>query len=93
MTFAPTAEGVYNGVVSVSGSLVVSNTEQLLTTVQFCGCGEVPRLTLSPSTHTLDYGNVVGGSQVMLPLELSNDGSCPLPLRIILNTEVQCSVI
>ncbi len=87
VTFAPIAEGVYNGVVSLQGSLVVSSAEEPLATVKLCGCAEAPRLTM-PSSQSLDYGTVVGGSVVRLPLELSNAGSSLLPLKITINCNV-----
>ncbi len=86
MTFTPLAEGAYRGTVTLKGSLVVSNIEHPLTTMQLSGRGEAPRLCLSPPS--LDYGCVVSGAQISLPLELSNDGSCTLPIRVTLNTEV-----
>ena len=82
---------MYDGKLSVCASLVVSSSEDPnpLTTVSLRATAETPRLTiLTPSTHTLDYGTVVGGSTLILPVELTNSGSSSLPIRVTISCQV-----
>ena len=104
--FVPKAAGNYEAVLSVFARLVVSekDPDHPVATVILKAVAEDPKLEIrtahpgsraSSSVHTshppvLDYGVLVGGTSVSLPLLLTNRGAAAIPLRLSITSQVFC---
>ena len=102
VTFLAPSPGSYEAVLSVHGRLVVSDesdADQLCSSVILKALAETPRVEVTSACCrsmeqgtregegvVLDYGVLVGGCSVSLPLCLANHGLSRVPLQLTVRT-------
>ena len=92
LTFAPKQAGNYEAILTCRAKLVISseNDSNCLTeNVVIKALAVPPKLEVSTSSESgetlLDYGILVSGSSLSLPLHLANHGTSNLPLRLAIS--------
>ena len=93
LIFAPTQEGNYEAILVCKAQLVINSEDDsnsLSENVVLKALAVRPRLEVATPPRTsgaalLDYGVLVSGSALSLPLHLANHGTSELPLRLAIS--------
>ena len=93
VTFSPKQAGNYEGILACKAKLVISSEEDsncLSESIVVKALAVSPKLKVATSSLAsggtlLDYGVLVSGSSLSLPLHLTNHGTSELPLRLAIS--------